>query len=160
MYLRQVQNTIFHTACGRLVRDGMCCSEPVMTRDEKGVIDHFFVYCEDEEAGCFLGPTDRFGIYAETAEAAYMAQNDGYFSLGPDGQRSFGKHPAPTEESYARYGELYRQVREFVMQECTDAQREQVKEYLAAFREVVDAEMFFLYRELAPAFFAWADSMT
>lgn len=159
MYLRQVQNAIFYTTCGRLVRDGMCCSEPIMTRDKKGVIDHFFVYCEDEEAGCFLGPVNRFGIYAQKPETAYMEQNEGYFSQKEDEQRSFGKNPALTEEDYTHYAELYRQVREFVMQECTDAQRETVKEYLSALRQVVGTEMFFLYRELAPAFFTWAESL-
>ena len=160
MYVRQVENAIFHTDCGRLLRDGMCCSEPVMTRDEKGIIDHFFVYCEDEETGAFLGPLARFGIYAEKSEPAYMAENKGYFSLAEDEQRRFLGSTPLTKESYDNYSELYRQVREFVMTECTGQQREVLQKYLHALGEVVDEAMLFLYRELAPAFFSWADSQT
>lgn len=160
MYLRQVENAVFHTECGRLLRDGMCCSEPVMTRNEKGVIDHFFVYCEEQETRAFLGPLARFGIYAEKPEPAYMAENKGYFSLAEDEQRQFHGNTALTKESYDNYSALYRQVREFVMTECTAQQREVLQNYLHALGEVVDKAMFFLYRELAPAFFAWADSQT
>ena len=160
MYLRQVENAIFHTECGRLLRDGMCCSEPIMTRDEKGIIDHFFVYCEDTEEGTFLGPIDRFGIYAEKQEHAYMAENKGYFSLAEDEQKRFLGNTALTKESYDNYSALYGQVREFVMTECTEQQREILQNYLHALREVVDEAMLFLYRELAPEFFMWADSQT
>lgn len=160
MYVRQVESAIFHTECGRLLRDGMCYSEPVMTRDEKGIIDHFFVYCEDEEAGVFLGPLARFGIYAEKPEPAYMAENKGYFSIAEDEQRHFHGNIPRTKESYDNYSALYRQVREFVMTECTAQQREILQNYLHALGEVVDEAMLFLYRELAPAFFSWADSQT
>lgn len=160
MYVRQVQNAIFHTECGRLVRDGMCCSEPVMTKGEKGVIDHFFVYCEDAETGVFLGPLYRFGIYADRLEAAYMEKNKGYFSMAEDERRHFQNNAAPTGEDYDKYSGLYREVRSFVMTKCTTQQKGILQNYLYALEKIVNAEQLFLYRELAPDFFSWAESQT
>lgn len=156
MYLRQVKNAIFDTECGRLVRDGMCCSEPILSRDAKGVIDNFFVYCEDWEEGTFSGPAYRFGIYAETRETAYMEKNERYFSVGKDVYQSYFRKSILAQEKYEKYSLSYARVREFVLMECTEEQRDILKGYMQSLEEIIDAKMLPLYWELAPRFFTWA----
>ena len=51
--LKKARSTIFSTECGKCIKEGLECSEPIITQDENGLIDNYFVYGCDSEGRHF-----------------------------------------------------------------------------------------------------------
>lgn len=158
MNLKQVKNALFQTECAGCVRDGMCCSEPVMTRDARGIIDNYFIYGENSERKSYSGPLVSFGVYSEQKKTAYIDCGQ---------QRKFSKSAVDEiravcwdrydEAAYSRYQAAFPQVREFLFEkDCTREQKEILQIYIKSLRSLTDDALWPLYRELAPDFFTWA----
>ena len=161
MNVNQVRNAIFRTECKNLIRDGLCCSEPIMTRDEKGVIDHYFIYGINREEKTFSGPVASFGIYSESRETAYIsASQTRKYSKSPEDEIRAVNWGQYDENAYGRYEETFPLVRDFVYRtHCTEEQKAVLRKYIEALRALTDDGMWPLYRELAPGFFNWAKTV-
>lgn len=158
MNLKQVKNALFQTECAECVRDGMCCSEPLMTRDEKGIIDNYFIYGENSERKSYSGPLVSFGVYSEAKKAAYIdyGQKKWFFRSSED-EIQAATWDRYDEEAYSRYLAAFPQVREFLFEkDCTHEQKEILRTYIKALRRLTDDALWPMYRELAPEFFKWA----
>jgi len=160
MELDQVKGILHETECGKLFFDGMGCSEPILTADQNGLIDNFFVYFVNRDAGTYSGPVARIGLYAERKTIAYIENSEDMpFSIAPSATIVVGNRSVLPEE-YKRYVSLYARIREFAFNEqCSDEQRTLLSEYLDALLSVTKEAVFPLYKELAPSFFTWADTI-
>ncbi len=161
MNLKQVKNAVFWTECRDCVREGMCCSEPIMTWDGRGIVDNYFVYGENGERKSYSGPVVSFGVYSEQKEAAYIKRGrEMPFSKGAEDEIVAVSWEQYDGEAYERYQKAFPLVRGFLFEEnCTEEQREILKSYLQAFRMVTDGGLWPLYLEMAPEFFRWAKKM-
>lgn len=157
MELKQVKALLHQTKCGEMFMDGMGCSEPVLTKDDTGLIDNFFVYLIDKRAGTASGPLARMGLHAESGALAYLASAD---------ERPFSVLPSSTipvnssvvsNKDYGNYSALYAEVRKFAFKRnCTTTEKTALSNYLTALRNVVSDSLYPFYEELAPAFFEWS----
>ena len=157
MELKQVKALLHQTKCGEMFMDGMGCSEPVLTKDDTGLIDNFFVYLIDNRAGTASGPLARMGLHAESGALAYLASAD---------ERPFSVLPSSTipvnssvvsNKDYGNYSALYAEVRKFAFKRnCTTTEKTALSNYLTALRNVVSDSLYPFYEELAPAFFEWS----
>lgn len=157
MELKQVKALLHQTKCGEMFMDGMGCSEPVLTKDDTGLIDNFFVYLIDKRAGTASGPLARMGLHAESGALAYLTSADERpFSVLPGDTVPVNAH-AVLNKDYENYSALYTEVREFAFKEnCTTAEKIALSNYLAALKSVVSDSLYPFYGELAPTFFEWA----
>lgn len=157
MTLFEVKNIIFQTECENLLLDGLCCSEPIMTRDAKGIIDNYFVYDLDRTNKSYSGPIVKFGIYSETTEVSYIdkdmklgsgkGEND-YFSA-----KNWGVYD---NVAYGTYVNSFSYVREFIYEnELSTENKKQLKIYLESLRSIIDDSLWEIYMEVNPTFFEW-----
>lgn len=160
MELAQVKSILHETECGKLFFDGMGCSEPILTADKNGLVDNFFVYIVNRDAGTYSGPLARIGLYAEEKTVAYIENSEEEpFSIAPSAVLAVGNRSVLPEE-YERYASLYARIREFAFNEqCSDEQKMLLSAYLDALFSVTKEVVFPLYKELAPSFFIWADTV-
>ena len=151
MNLFQVKHVIFQTECERLVLDGVCCSEPVMTRDEKGILDHYFLYGEDEALKSYFGPAAVFGIYSDQARTAYIRKPAGERAIRALNWNQYDK------KAYDLYCETFPRVREFLFRaECSEEEKKVLRAYVESFRRITDGGLWPLYQEIGGEFFQWA----
>lgn len=157
MELKQVKALLHQTKCGEMFMDGMGCSEPILTKDDTGLIDNFFVYLIDKRAGTASGPLARMGIHAESGALAYLTSADEQpFSVLP-GNTIPVNSSAVSNKDYENYSALYAEVRKFAFKRnCTTAEKTVLSNYLTALRSVVSDSLYPFYEELAPAFFEWS----
>lgn len=156
MTLNEVKRTIMKTECKMFLCDGLTCSEPMLTRDEKGLIDNFFIYSSNREKTEFSKPIIIFGIYAELCEIAYikecpenrnmikgikLVENDSLF------------------DSFRRYSEIYPYVREVAFTDCNENDKKKVLEYYDCFKSITNNVVWNYYKEVAPQFIEWVESL-
>lgn len=155
MTIKEVKATIFETECGERIKEGLFCSEPILSIGEKGFIDNYFIYGRDAKRQHFTKPKNCFGIYTETKEVAYLDRDndiedkDYCIAEEVDIEKCF--------DSYDRYVELYPIVRDLAYQICNEESRELLIEYIKCFREFSGDIMYSFYRNLYPSFFEWVD---
>lgn len=157
MELQQVKALLHQTKCGEMFMDGMGCSEPILTKNDTGLIDNFFVYLIDKRAGTASGPLARMGLHAESGALAYLYSADEQpFSVLPANTIPVNLSDVSNKE-YETYSALYAEVRKFAFKRnCTDAEKITLSNYLIALKRVVSASIYPFYEELAPAFFKWS----
>lgn len=157
MELKQVKALLHQTKCGEMFMDGMGCSEPILTKDDTGLIDNFFVYLIDKRAGTASGPLARMGIHAESGALAYLTSADEQpFSVLPSSTIPVNSSVVSNKD-YENYSALYAEVRKFAFKRnCTTAEKTVLSNYLTALRSVVSDSLYPFYEELAPAFFEWS----
>lgn len=156
MELMHVKALLHQTEFGELVVDGMGCSEPVLSRKQGVLIDNFFVYLADKEAGKVSGPIARVGLCAETGKLDYLIScEEQPFSVGP-ADIIDQAYPMFSRDEYMRYASLYAEIREIAFKEnCTESERRAIRDYYAAWKAVISPSLRGLYEELAPSYFAW-----
>lgn len=157
MELKQVKALLHQTKCGEMFIDGMGCSEPILTKDETGIIDNFFVYLIDEHEEVTTGPLARIGLYAESGTLAYLTSADEHpFSILPTSTIHVN-FPTVSFDDYDSYSVLYAEVRKYVFKrDCTVAEKSVLLKYLTALRNISSDSLFPFYEELAPSFFEWS----
>ena len=153
--LKKARTTIFSTECGKHIKEGLECSEPIITRGEYGLIDNYFIYGCDSESKHFTKPLVGFGVYTEQKKAAYMDRNfdledkDYVSSDGIDINRSF--------EAFDKYSEVYPRIREFVYRKCDSNEKEILKVYLDNLRIFSGDVLYSFCEKLYPEFFEWVN---
>lgn len=157
MELKQVKALLHQTKCGEMFMDGMGCSEPILTQEDTGLIDNFFVYLINKREGTASGPLARMGLHAESGVLTYLTSADECpFSVLPGSTISV-KASVVSNKDYENYSALYAEVRKFAFKRnCTTAEKTALSNYLAAMRGVVSDSLYPFYEELAPDFFAWS----
>lgn len=157
--LMEVNETIYKTDCDECVLDGWFCSQPILTKDDNGIlIDNYFSY------GCYNSfkeistPLVVFGIYADEEKTAYK-------NWIPQSERkeiTLEEDTINVEDAnraYDRFEELYPTVRECAYSECNDEQKEAVKEYVSCLEVFSGPVVWKFYQDLFPSFFDWAKSL-
>lgn len=152
--LREIKSIIFKTDCADCIYEGLHRSEPIITKDEKGLIDNYFIYARNDEASKFSKPMLAFGIYSDLEKTAYKKYNldfeDKVYCL------SDGTRKPEFDDAYDRYTELYPQVRVCAYFECSDEQKMIVREYLKSLETISGSVLWGFYQKLWPSFFEWA----
>ena len=151
--LMESKARIFRTEYKNLMYDGMCCSEPILTKGDKGLIDNFFVYSSNQEGTTFSSPRSVFGIYAEAGTAAYRMEEIPI-------ERGLYSTDAPVDapnETYERYVSLYPVIREIAFTECDTEGREHLRQYMHDLEMISGPVIWGFARKLFPTFFDWAD---
>ena len=156
MTVKEVKAKIFETACGERIREGMFCSEPILTIGEKGLVDNYFIYGRDAKRQHFTKPKNCFGIYTDLTEVAYLDRDNDledkdYSSFEEiDMEKSF--------YAYDRYAELYPRIREMSYQECDKDMKVLLSEYIECFETFSGNILFEFYKKLYPEFFDWVNN--
>ena len=109
--LGEVNNIVFETECARYMRDGMFCSQPILSPGKKGLIDVFFVCTVDRLNNSVSQPLAIFGIYSDQKEVAYIKdpaefEENKYSNYYEEFSEDFS-------ELYQQYENLYCKMREW-----------------------------------------------
>lgn len=155
MTIKEVKAKIFETECGEEIREGLFCSEPILTIGEKGLIDNYFVYGRDSKRQHFSRPKYFFGIYTHLSEVAYLNKENELEEK--DYSSSEVVNMEERFEAYDRYVELYPKMREIAYQDCNDENKRMLSEYLSSFRKFSGDVLFMFYNKLYPTFFEWVN---
>lgn len=161
MTLYEVKNIVFRTECENLLLDGLCCSEPIMIKDSKGIVDNYFVYSLDREKKSYSGPIAKFGIYSETITVAYIDRNikicvgkgeNDYFPA-----QNWGCYD---NIAYDNYVNSFPVIREFIFEKnLSKENKEQVRIYIDSLKCIVDDSLWEIYKELNPLFYEWINEI-
>lgn len=152
--LKKARSVIFSTECGKCIKEGLECSEPIITKDENGLIDNYFIYGSDGEGKHFTKPLVGFGVYTELEKTAYidkifdLKDKDYVSSCEMDINKSF--------EAFDKYSETYPQIRELAYKECDKDEIEILKTYIENLRIFSGDILYSFYEKLYPEFFKWA----
>lgn len=155
MTIKEVKAKIFETECSEKIREGLCCSEPILTIGDKGLIDNYFIYGRDAKRQHFTRPKNCFGIYTNLNEVAYLDRENEFEEK--DYFISEEANIGECFENYDRYVELYPRVREIAYQECNDDDKKMLSEYINCFKQFSGDVLFMFYNKLYPAFFKWVN---
>lgn len=151
--LKKARSIIFSTECGKCIKEGLECSEPIITKGEHGLIDNYFMYGCDSEGKHFTKPLVGFGVYTDSEKTAYAGrvfdfEDKDYVSADDtDMSKIF--------EAYDLYSEMYPKVRELVYQQCSGDEKEVLKIYLKNLRIFSGDVLYSFYEKLYPEFFEW-----
>lgn len=155
--LRKVKSIIYQTECSSLVPDGSKCSQPIPTKGENGLIDHYFVYSADWEENSVTAPRVLFGIDSERKEVVYIDQSPkiepGHYpnSFDADGKELYCLYP--------RFEKLYSVVRAWAYEPGATDHAEEIREYCQLLKRLSGSAVWGFYQELYPEFFQWAESL-
>lgn len=105
-----VKASIYKTECKKFIKEGFSCSDPIITKDENGLIDNFFIYAANRDESLVTPPIVSFGIYAETKKTAYVTQGN----KEPKAKENHKETLANRRELRNKYSGLYSEIREFV----------------------------------------------
>lgn len=155
--LKEIKAKIFTTDCKDFICEGLYCSEPIPTKDDRGIIDNYFVYACNQEGTEFSRPLVVFGIYSEKGTSAYSRMGD---EIDIEDKIYTAKAVVESEELlkiYARYEELYPIVREFSYRDCDKNQKQLLSDYMSALYVISGDVLWNFYHCVAPAFFEWAN---
>jgi hypothetical protein len=151
--LKEIKAVIFKTDCKDLICEGLCCSEPIITKDENGLIDNYFIYACDKKGTKYSKPLAAFGVYSEEGKTAYKK-----VSLDFEDREYCDDNPAndiEVSKAYDSYVALYPQVRNLVYTECDDTQKKMLAEYVTALKTISGSVLWEFYNKLSPMFFEW-----
>lgn len=159
MELKQVKGILHQSECGEMFLDGMGCSEPVLTKTERGLIDNFFVYLVNKKEALYSGPIARMGLQADSGTAVYIISCDEEpLSVLPTETIKAASHIIPQRE-YEKYSALYGKMRSFAFKTpCSDSERQVLSAYMNSLKNIVNKALFPFYKEIAPSFFTWANN--
>ena len=153
MTIKEVKSRIFETECGEKIREGLFCSEPILTIGKKGLIDNYFIYGRDAKRKHYTRPKSFFGIYTETSEVAYLDKDIEFEEK--DYSLSEEVNIEECYEAYDKYVEVYPRIREIAYHDCDDDSKRLLFEYIRSLRQFSGEILFAFYNELYPTFFEW-----
>lgn len=147
-----VKASIYKTDCKKYIKEGFSCSDPIITKDEHGLIDNFFIYAANRNESLVTPPIVAFGIYADTKETAYVKQG----AKDPKAQENIKTLTTNKNELRNKYAALYSEIREFVFEDCNSEQAQQLHEYISSLKALVGQTLWTYYKSTSPMFFEWA----
>lgn len=150
MTLKEIKNSVFLTECKDFILFGYSYSEPIMTKDNNGIVDNYLVFTVDFDNGNVDEPNAVFGIYTETLQVAYKKT-----IVFTKQQESFENSIDATKEDYQKYESLFFKVREFVFCECNAEQKKILGEYVSLLGKISGNGLMDLYKKHFPSFFDW-----
>lgn len=140
----------------KLLRDGMECSEPILSIKNEILVDNFFVYYVNLEGNIASGPVARVGIMADRSEIDYLVLcDDQPFSIAPHQTMKINNRNI-TEQVFEDYEKCYKKIRSIAYKSnCTDIEKNDIQNYLRLFERIIPPELLKLYEEFVPEFFEW-----
>lgn len=151
--LKKARSTIFSTECGKCIKEGLECSEPIITQDENGLIDNYFVYGCDSEGRHFTKPLVGFGVYTDKEKTAYLGRE--FEFEDKDYISSDEINMNQSFEAFDKYSEVYPRVREFVYKKCDDEEKVLLRIYLDNLKLFSGSVIYSFYEKIYPEFFEW-----
>ena len=156
MTLQMIKSAFYQSGLGSMLTDNADISEPVPTLTEDGMVQNFFLYMVDPEAGFFSAPFARAGILPEEKRVIYFTScYDQPFSKPPEeilkAEGSF------TERflAYEHYKRRFNATEHLFFRDCSKPEKRVVREYVEGLQLVTDPVMYPFYAEMAPEFFTW-----
>ena len=154
MTLEQVKATVTDLDLRDILKEGLCLSEPILSRNRDLVIDNFFTYGIDYEEKAYTQPLKQFGIDAQNKQVVYVKECSpckSELKIVPAASWDF-YDPG----SYSTYSELYGKVRNVFGQiSMTPFEKSVLVDYCKALKHQVDENMWPFYINLYPVFFEW-----
>lgn len=152
LMIDDVMASIYRTDCKKFIKEGFFCSDPIITKDENGLIDNFFIYAANRDESLVTPPIVSFGIYAEIKKTAYVKQG----TKEPKAQENPKELLANKRELRNKYSGLYSEIREFVFKDCNSDQAQMLQEYISSLKALVGQTLWTHYQSTSPMFFNWA----
>jgi hypothetical protein len=168
---KDIMTALYTGDAGDYMLDGHACSKPIISRENKRIIDCFFLYCfspkdKSEEAPCeysmFDAPFAKLAVDSISKELVYYRDNKTHPSEFEDELNSyllgFSYSDEEIDEALPQYQKTYVLVSEFAfVDEINSEQKEILSRYMKAFEIITQTNMKRFYRELSPEFFEWAE---
>lgn len=155
--LREIKSKIFLTDAKNYLYDGMCISEPIMTKQNDQIIDNFFIYACDDTRTNFTRPLLCFGINSEKNTLIYVNQE---IQMTEETFCCKSHNTIDTiNRNYKQYSKIYPLVREFAYKDCNTEQAQLLQEYLDKLFIISGDVLWEFYNKLFPSFFEWANNI-
>jgi len=150
MTLEEINALVTIPDLSGVVKDGMCCSEPVMCLIDREWIDVFFTYAVNYDEESYSGPISVFGIDSEKKKVVFI-KNSGQWESNKSGDDIV--YPADWKEEnsvyYDQYAEAYEQMRKAVLSENPpEDSAVRVSAYIDLLRKYVDEALWDFYSVL------------
>lgn len=152
--LKKVNSIIFETECARYMRDGMFCSQPILSLGKEGLVDVIFTYNADPINGSISQPLVIFGIYADQKKVAYIKDPADFEERAYP--NAFDETLEDFAEMYQRYENLYCKMREWAFRPYDEEQAAEIREYCKLLKQFSGSGVWTLYHKVAPEFFSWS----
>lgn len=157
MNIRAVKSIINKTECKEFVYSGGYCSEPIMTKDQKGrIIDNYFIFSRSEDFSTIETPDVGFGIYTDNNEVAYINKEISQEFECSSYPETFDDINLMRNASKV-YEELYEQIRDmFSLEKSRDDSI--INMFIENLRILSGHGLFEFYKKLYPSFFSWVNN--
>lgn len=156
--LKEIKAVIFKTDCKDFICDGLCCSEPIITKDENGLIDNYFIYACDRKGIEYSKPLVTFGVYSDVGKTAYKNPSPKFEDI--DYRDTNPTNEQEALNAYDSYVGLYPQIRGIVFTECNENQKRLITEYVSALKAFSGSVLWEYYQKLSPMFFEWVQQQS
>lgn len=158
MNVSQVKDVIKKTEFIEIMYSSEYCSEPIMSKDDKGsLIDNYLLFSRNEDCSLISSPQIIFGIYTDKGEAAYMDR-----AISEKFHKHMYEEYFEDAESMCEarriYLELFPEIRVMFQTEC-DIDIKKIFNYVESLRIISGNTLFSFYKELFPDFFEWIDKI-
>lgn len=154
MNLKNVKAIISLTECYKYISCGAYCSEPIMTKDNKGIIDNYFIFGRSADLSILEVPDICFGIYSEEKEVAYVNKSVSEMFEEKKIPESFDDLGS-MRASYTKYVELYPEIRAMIKGE-KNKEKDIINQYLFYLKNISGNALYRIYEKMYPGFFLWA----
>ena len=134
--------------------EGLSRSEPIMTADDNGIVDNYFIYASNNELTMVSPPMIVFGIYSDIEKTAYI-NAEIYDEKSPLKENQIDRRII-NDQYIQEYEELYTELRKFVFKKCNDSNKDTLRKYVEHLYHLSGSGLWQNYLEAVPAFFEWA----
>lgn len=158
MNVNQVKDVIKKTECVEIMHSSEYCSEPIMSKDDKGsLIDNYLLFSRNEDGSLISSPQSTFGIYTDKGKVAYMDRtiSEKFYK---DMYEEYFEDEKSMREARRIYLELFHEIRVMFQTEC-DIDIKKIFDYVESLRIISGNTLFSFYKELFPDFFEWTDKI-
>lgn len=156
MSIKKLKAIINQTECKDFLYSGFFCSEPIMTKDEKGeIIDNYFIYTRSDDLLITERPEICFGIYSEKAKVAYIDKEISSKFEKKEYEENYESIES-MKASMSIYTTIFPNIREMYEGKCRK-DIEVIAQYIESLRTISGKALFNFYLILFPSFFGWAE---
>lgn len=154
MNVYQVKDVIKKTECAALICSSEYCSEPIMSKDNKGeLIDNYILFSRNDDCSLISSPQTVFGIYTNKEKMAYI-ENVASEKFHKQMYEEYFNDETFMREARQKYLDLFPEIRAMYQSGC-DINNEKISNYVKALRTISGNTLFSFYKQLFPDFFEW-----
>lgn len=150
MTLEQVNALVTVLDLSKVVKDGMCVSEPILCRINNSWVDVFFTYGINYDDEKYSGPISVFGIDSEKKEVSFIKRSSEFdFPVSMDDVVSPLDWNEEGAQFYDSYAGAYEEMRRKLLNgEKNDISKKVITNYIELLKKYTDDSLWCIYSVL------------